>query len=289
MNVFFLCDSFYPSFLADLILGTLGAFLGIVGAYYLYFISLKQSKEDRLKYVVSLIENIVPSLTNQAGYCNEHSEIIINKPYDENLLKLEANRDTKRLADKVDQEGVFHAYLWKYKRSDKIYKEFKIIYGYIDYIDYIIDELVRTNEKILNSTWERKKQYSMSFKKLVEIVQEISLTGDLITQQPDFVTYSSKLLQDFSEGKKDGENLVESYELVVVPLKRYIVKNAKTHQKITQLLFVIEDLSNQYLGIELSAKHNSNDYKFYGKELLTKAIELNEITKQLQNDYSTSS
>jgi len=122
----FICDTFYPSFGADLLIGTLGAFLGIVGAYFLYLLSLKQLRKDRLKYVASLIESIVPSALRQSKFCSEHAEAIVQKPFENIFLKLEANRNSKRLADKVDQEGVYHVISRSIKEIEKHIRSFKI-------------------------------------------------------------------------------------------------------------------------------------------------------------------
>ena len=152
-----LCDPFYPSFGADLLIAFLGAVLGLGAAYLIYILSITQVRRDRLKYIVSLIEQIVPSVERQAGYCENYAKLLTQHPFTGDHLTLEANRDPKRLADKVDQEGVFHAYLWKYLRTKETYKEFQQIYGYIDYIDFLVDDLIKTNERILMFIWERKK------------------------------------------------------------------------------------------------------------------------------------
>jgi hypothetical protein len=281
----FLPEGFYPSFGADVLIAFLGAFLGIIGAYLLYLLSLKQVRRDRLKYVASLIESIVPSVIRQSQYCNEHAERIIHEPFENIYLKLEANRDPKRLADKVDQEGVYHAYLWKYKRKEKTYKDFRNLYGYIDYLDYLVDDLIRTNEKVLNATWERKKQYAISFKMAKETIQSLSLIRELNETQKEFVTFSSDRLKQVFDKYPEGENLVESFNVVVVPIRTYIVEKAKQHPKITELLFLLDDLFNQYTGIELSAKHNAVDYRWYSEQLKEKADELREKSKQLREDF----
>ena len=149
----FLCDSLYPSFFADFLIALIGAILGIGGAYLIYRISIRQVRIDRLRYVVSLIESFIASGKRQAAYCKEHSDAILASPFANMELRLEANRDTKRLADKTDQEGVYHAYLWKYRRKNKSYDEFKNLYGYIDYLDYLIDDLIKTNERIMEFLW----------------------------------------------------------------------------------------------------------------------------------------
>ena len=283
----FFCDSFYPSFTADVLIAFLGAFLGLVAAYYIYQLSIRQIRKDRLKYLVALIEKIAPSAIRQAQFCREHAELITNEPFSNQNLKLEANRDPKRLADKVDQEGVYHAYLWKYKRNNESYKAFQTLYGYIDYIDYLVNDLIRTNEKILTFTWERKKQYQLIFKKAKEAIQSLSLIPDLVTTQPELVTYAGKLLEEFANKYSEGENITGSYKIVVEPLHNYIVKTAKQHPAITELLFLIQDLFNEYHGIELAVKHNADDYRYYSTSLAEATNNLMTSSQQLRDDFSS--
>lgn len=281
------CETFYPSFIADLIIGTLSASFGILGAYIIYLISLSRVRKDRLKYVVSLIESLVPSIKRQSDYCNAHAEEIVLNPFENIYLKLEANRDTKRLADKVDQEGVYHAYLAKYKRNNKTYQEFQTLYAHIDFLDSLVDDLLRTNEKILNFTWERKKHYAISFKRVEESIQSISVNQEFLKSHLEFIHYSNGLFEEFSAIPPSGENLVSSYNIVVKPLKSFITDKVQQHSKITELLFILFELTNAYEGIELSAKHNAIDYKDYSKQFKEKAFELDHLSKQLKLDFST--
>lgn len=282
-------NSFYPSFIADLLVGTLSAFLGIVGAYLIYLVSVRQIRKDRLKYIVSLIESIVPSALRQAEFCKEYAESIIKQPFGNLLLKLEANRDSKRLADKVEQEGVYHAYLWKYKRNEKTYTEFQNLYAFIDYLDSVLDDMTKTNEKILNAIWRRKKEYKIAFKKVSEMVLRLSLIEELKENQPELIEYSTKLLQEFNNLKIEGENLIPSFEIVIEPLRDYITLNGRLHPKITELLFLLDDLYNVYSGIKISVLHNVTDYEWYAEELKATANKLDKSSKQLQKDFSTKS
>ena len=280
-----LCDTFYPSFGADLIIALIGAVLGLGGAYFIYLFSIWQVRNDRLKYVVSLIKKIAPSAIRQGVYCKEHAERIISNPFSNENLKLEANRDPKRLADKVDQEGVYHAFLWKYKRTQETYKLFQELYGLIDYIDYLVDDLIDTNERILNSRWGRKKNYQLTFKKARDTIQSFTLIQELTETQPDLVKYAVSLLEQFTRSQPTGENIAESYKIVVEPLQSYITIKASRHTKVTELMFLLQDLSNEYHGIELSSKHNAEDYKYYADKLETTANKLIDCSKNLRIDF----
>jgi hypothetical protein len=278
-----ICSTFYPSLYADLLIGSLGAFLGIVGAYYLYRLSLKQVRKDRLTYITSLIENVIRSSRNQSDNCKTHREKILQEPLAIHYLQLLANSDTKRLADKVDQEGVYHAYLWKYGRPESSYKRFKELYGVIDYIDYLIDDLLKTNERILHNTWERKKEYQQRFKNITETIQAMLLIEQINNEQPELCQLCRKQLQRL--GNAEGENLILSYEIVVRPIRDYITSKAKQHPKVTELLFLIDDANNQYYGLTLSAKHNAEDYLMYEEKLSLASDKLENLSKTLRNEF----
>ena len=284
-STFFL-DAFYPSFGADLIIAFLGALMGLAFAYWIYWLSVRQIRRDRLRYVANLIGKIIPSVLMQSGYCKEYAALITANPWSNSNLKLEANSDPKRLADKVDQEGVYHSLLSKYGRSEATYKAFGELYGYIDYIDHLFDDLIATNQRILSATWERKKQYQLTFKKAKETIQSFSLTADLIATQPVLVKHAASLLAAFSNNPASGENITQSFKNVVSPMMDYIIANAQSHPKITELGFLLLSLSDDYFGIELAAKHNAGDYSDIAIQLENAVNGLSTSSKELRGEFS---
>jgi hypothetical protein len=189
------------------------------------------------------------------------------------------------MADKVDQEGVYHAYLWKYKRNVESYKSFKDLYGIIDFLDFLLDDLLIVNEKILNNTWERKKHYQLTFTRAKEAMQAMFLIEELEQTQPQLLALFKSQLESFAATNADGENLLPSYEIVVLPVREYIVTKAKRHDKITELMFLLDDLDFQYYGIKLSADHNARDYQYYAENLSQKADQLIQISSKLREDF----
>src|SRR5687767_7064554 len=99
----------------ELLINILGAFIGFALAYLLYRWQVKRSQEDKLVYVLSLINNTIKHITTQAGYCRELAESIRSAPINLHGLTTEANYEVNRLANKLDQESFYHAYLSKYK------------------------------------------------------------------------------------------------------------------------------------------------------------------------------
>ncbi len=283
MTTILQCDPFYPSFFADFLNSVICAVIGVLGAYLIYFLSIRRIRIDRLKYVVSLLESFIFSAKKQAEFCEDHSKKLLSKPFANWQLKLEANRDIKRLADKMDQEGVYHAYLWKFNRHQSSYEDFKNLYGYIDYLDYLMDDLITTNVRTIDFMWQRKKKYEISFKKLKELIQALSLDEEINLEHVEFVKYSIQILKAFLEKETENENLVDSFTSVVEPLRKFIVEKVKNHPKVTEIYLQLDDLAVQYYSIELQAKHNAADYKDFSKSLKEKAAELDNASKKLRD------
>jgi hypothetical protein len=273
------------SFLYDSLIELVGAAMGLIGAYLIYRLTITQMRRDRLKYVALLVEKIIPSVIDQAQYCSQHAARLKEFPFKDNLLSLEPNRDTKRLADKVDQEGVYHAYLWKYGRTDEAYKSFHELYRHIDYIDALIDDLIQTNERILTSTWNRKKEYALIFTKSKELIQTFSVTPGFEKENSEFLTVAGAALEEFSNKHQESENVEASFNVVIKPVQDYIIQKAKIHPKITELMLLTQDARNKFHGIELSAKHNAEEYSGYASKLESAANNLKQASTSIRLDF----
>jgi hypothetical protein len=273
------------SFWIDLFISAFGAFLGIIGAYLIYFVSINHIRRDRLKYIAALLDSVISSVKKQAEHCIQHAKFVTSDPLKLPLLKIEANRDIKRLADKVDQEGVYHAFLNKYSRNQDRYKEFQRIYGYIDYVDYTLDDLLNFNEKTLLSIWERKKEYSTAFREAKERVEAIIINGETKAQYLEYVQFLSKTLENFFNHNHEGENIIYTYQSLVTPVRDYLIKNGPMTASNTELMFILNRAVNHYTGIEMAAKHAAKEYNDYGKQLTQAAESLEKSTRQLRVDF----
>lgn len=140
----------------------------------------------------------------QAENCKKTSEAILKNSHASHLAKLQADNDIKRLAQRTDQEGVYHAYIWKYGRKEKTYRDFKGVYSHIDYLDYVLNDFFKANDRISEYLWQRKKDYQVSFKRLTILIQTLSLDEDPQRDIPDFVEFSVKVLKDFLDKSYRG-------------------------------------------------------------------------------------
>jgi len=279
------CSAFYPSFTADFINAWVCAVVSVAGAYFIYWLSIKRIRQDRLKYVTVLLKSFIASTKSQSTYCSDHAIAVKQNPFANFHLKFDANKDIKRLSDKMDQEGVYHAFLWKYKRSPKTYGTFKDLYAYIDFLDSLMDDLIKTNQRSMEYIWQRKKEYQIAFNKLKAHIQRLTLDGHANQNNPNLVKFAETTLQHFLNKENDGENVVVSYTEVVDPLRKYIAQNESPSPLVTDIFLVSDELTAIYQGISLQAKHNADDYDNYAKELNEKAGQLDIASKQLQEDF----
>lgn len=273
------------SYWLDLLISIFGAFLGIVGAYWIYHFSIVQTRNDRLKYFVSLIESVITHAINQAEYCIDYSAKIKDSPFEGLLLKIEANRDFDRLSDKVNQEDIYHAFLAKYKRHKATYNNFRKIYSSIDFIDYSVNEILNFHEKTLNGIWERKKEFQLVFSELNEKIQYLTMSDKVRENYPAYVMFLGETLDKFS-GQPTGENLVESFEKIVAPVRTYIMKNGPIFEQNTELMFLLNRAKTIFEGIQLAAIHASKDYSIFGTKLKSVTENLKKETEQLKRDFS---
>lgn len=283
---FVLLDCTLSPFWSDLLISSLGAFIGIGGAYLLYWQSIRKSRCDILTYVVSLLEGIIPSAETQADYCNKQATEIKKQPLEMPLLTLVANPDIKRLAEKVNQQDLYHAFVARYGRTKSTYEWFDKIYALIDYLQATIDDMLTFNEKTVNAIWERKKMYGSSFTRSKEKIESLLIDPEYKESAPANFEILSNSLQAFFDNNLPGENLVHSYTSLIKPVRDHLINHGQLNPGNTELLFMLNDAENNYKGIEMAGNSAAEDYKEYGENISKAATRLKEETKRLAEDFN---
>jgi hypothetical protein len=132
------------SFWIDLAKTVIGTSLGFLGAFYLTNRTNKKQKEkdrtnkisrykERLHYLAELIESVIKILNDQIDNYEELGNSINKEPLEYHLLKIKASSDLQRLQN-MDTEEVFHAYHLIIPDSPDKEKNYKNIYGSIDFL-----------------------------------------------------------------------------------------------------------------------------------------------------------
>ena len=151
-------DSFWISLLVTFI----GTLLGFLGAFYLskwterkQINKEKQQKissyKDRLHYLSQLIETSLKILNDQLDNFEDLAKDLIQDPIEQHLLKIVASNDLLRLQN-MDTEEVFHAYHLIMPENDDKIKDYKNIYGSIDFLYLRLKQALDSTDKNVNFT-----------------------------------------------------------------------------------------------------------------------------------------
>jgi hypothetical protein len=151
-------DSVWISLLVTFI----GTLLGFLGAFYLskwterkQINKEKQQKissyKDRLHYLSQLIETSLKILNDQLDNFEDLAKDLIQDPIEQHLLKIVASNDLLRLQN-MDTEEVFHAYHLIMPENDDKIKDYKNIYGSIDFLYLRLKQALDSTDKNVNFT-----------------------------------------------------------------------------------------------------------------------------------------
>jgi hypothetical protein len=273
-------------FVTSLIISILGAFIGFIGAYLIYGLSLKKQRTDTLKYFTALLESTISLAKAQSENITKLSQKLAHDPTNISLLPVPASYDIKRLADKMDQQAVYHAYLKKYERTKSSYKLFKEIYSYVDFIDMTIDEAKRFVEKEYDSIFRRKIDYAQLFTTAKENMELITINQEIIQAHPQFVNGLVAIHNNYHENLPEGENLPLTFMNFIQPLKVYMIQHAPVIEANTTLMLSLKRAADSYLGVQQSGVSFSEQLKDFDGTLMDKATKLNETILELKKNFS---
>jgi hypothetical protein len=148
------------SVLTSLFVTFSGTLLGFYGAFFISRQSEKKQKikemqnknelyKGRLKYMTYLIDSCLDILNRQFDKIEELAKKVEEKPTEQHLLELFASNDLQRL-QKMDSQEIFNAYYSIIPETDDKIKDYKNIYGSIDYLylemNQTIESIIRRND-----------------------------------------------------------------------------------------------------------------------------------------------
>ena len=148
------------SFWIDLLKTIIGTLLGFIGAFYLTKRTGKRQIErdriakiqryrERLSYLVQLIESSIKIINDQLNNFENLAKEVRQEPIEQHLLKLKASTDLHRLQN-MDTEEVFHAYHSIVPENPDKNKDYKNIYGCIDFLYLRHKQAIESVDKQVN-------------------------------------------------------------------------------------------------------------------------------------------
>lgn len=268
----------------DIFISALGAFVGILGAYWIYYIQIRNQHKDKLIYCVTLLDSVLPFIQALSVHCAELADEISAKPTHAHLLKIQANSDLKRLSEKFDQESFLHSFLWKYGRKNQTYKSFKKIYSSIDFLDHSVDQLKDYLQKEYESITKKKRSYAEYLEEGIEKIALLTVNHSL-QDEKILMQFLNEMLINYYGNREDLENLDYPLNSFLLPIQDYLAKNFQTNPETNNALVTIKRAINAYTSFEMQAKALSEDIKSYGVSLRRLMNSLQVDTQQIRNDF----
>jgi hypothetical protein len=271
----------------DLLINAIGAFIGILGALGLYFAQIRRQQRDKLKYVATLLESVIPFAKEQSEFCKTLSDSLQSEPSKFHLLKIQANSDLKRLADKLDQESFFHAYLAKYKRSENTYQSFRTIYSRVDFVDQVIDQLKDYLEKEYISITDKKKSYASYLEDSVEKVALMTVNPKFQQEKP-LLDFLNKILVSYHTNRIDDEDLDYPMDSFIIPTRDFLATNYSTTPECNEIIVLLKRAINKHYSFILQAKTLGQELKEFEQHLKQQSELLSQDTKTIREDFQNS-
>ena len=275
------------SWVQDISIELFGVAASLATAFLVIWYQVTRARKDRLIYVASLITSISKYVRAQARNCGLLADELKISPAKFTLMKYQASDDLNRLTDKVDQEGFYHAYLWKYGRWEGTYKQFKDIYHYLDFMKATIDQLISFVERENQGINERKKEYKKAFDATIVTLRNTTLSTSFKQAQPTTVIDLNNIFKKYTINHTDPANIPSSYEHLIVPLMSYIeTYRFPPNPEITALLETVLCTDDIHKGIGFAAASFSNSMLEYQKALDEAAGNFDKATSALKRNFA---
>ncbi|WP_188501740.1 hypothetical protein [Pontibacter amylolyticus] len=223
MEIIFQSGEFYGeenSWIGDLFITSIGAFLGFCGALILFRYQLsvekekngkaeKDSIERKLHYFTSLIHKITGASKEQAdhlrAFCNSFSE----DPFELPRPALVSSLDIKRFSEGLSHEEYYYAYISKFGLTKSIVYGYRRLYSYIDFLNMALPQLDEVYKQSVIYHNELKSEYT-------DLVNEsVHMARELVKQLVNDEEYKS--LTEFLEERlhRNNENAASSSSLLL--------------------------------------------------------------------------
>lgn len=273
------------SIVEDLFVNAFGAFLGFLLALALYYWQVGKQQKDKLKYVQTLIDSCIPYARAQAKNCETLASLLIEEPTKLHLLPFQANYDLKRLADKLDQEAFYHAFLAQYKRTAKTYQAFSNIYSHVDFIDHLIDQLKDFLEKENLSIVEKKKDYVAQFNDAEEkaVLLTVNPTYQNNRQLIDFLNHH---IVSYHNTPHDDTDLAYPYTTFIEPVLRFLATNFPTNSDCNAIVVPLKRAVVKYHAVIRQSQELAQELKSYQEQLKDHACKLEVLTQRMREDFA---
>lgn len=169
---------------------TIGSFVGVGTAIFLYVRNNKQTKQaeevknnkiqlERLEFFSTLINSVIATSTDEVTNLRKFVNEINANPFEIPLRKYQASFDLRRIVESNKIQDYLYAYIHKYPNKINAIENFKKLIDSCDYIFIQLKELVKQNEKAKQFETERKLKLINCFLECRNKILDLSTLHDV--------------------------------------------------------------------------------------------------------------
>jgi len=263
-DIVFQSGDFYndSSFWEDLFISAAGAFLGIWGAWGIYWLQRRNDRKDTLIYTTELIRNVIDKMSKQYQHLLDYSTINAGNMTGIPLLKYEGSQSLARLVERIDQQKFYHAFLREIGRTLQSRKDFNNIYHQLDFLYNVLNQVQDYLPKELQSLADKKKEFVANVGSAEEMMVRI-LGGSADQLLKDFI---NKKLDVWSEAKKERK-LINDLELAMRefgdPVAKHFIGQYRNNASCQEVAFIFRRAGGIFDIIKQQSDGISETFKAY--------------------------
>lgn len=293
LDIIFQSGDFYNqdnSWFFDLLNTTIGTVIGSAVTVFTLYLTIRYDKnkeakkqtqfqKEKIKYLRSLVDNIMEQLKTQIGYYKDYAEVIEKNPINLPLLKLVPLNDLERVVHRINQEDYYHAYLCEFGDKQDIINEFRSIVSYFDYFEGKLMMDKSSLQKSREFDHERKMKLKSIIEKVSGDIVAVIINSEVKQREYQFWNFLYESKKEFDSKKTAESDLNFWHENLIEVIKHRLPEFAESIFPAQELIFQTRDATILYNDIQtlnrLVAKDFNKDH--------SKMIEYYEKLKPLTN------
>ena len=241
---------YYPdgggAFWENLLVATIGAFIGFGGALLIFWISIKKNRNEektkkevyllnRVDFLVLLIEGVIKSSKVQiANYVKQGNQIIEN-PYEISMLTVPASNQIKRLQN-IDSQDLYQGLRYLFENGESTTDIYNQFFYQVDFLEKSLEQLFLANINNIKSIADDQETMRLAVGRLYSdfprYFKDQKLKRFLLTQLEVFNKY-------IDTGKLDIRDFHEKF---LIPLFNQVkMTETEDYENLTNLLAAIRN------------------------------------------------
>ncbi|NDK57379.1 hypothetical protein [Pontibacter fetidus] len=292
------------SWLKDLLVSSIGALLGFVGAFLIFKYQLKIDREKaekseaaaierKLHYFAALTHKIISSSKEQAEHLNRFCDSFNKDPFFMPRPALVSTLDIKRFSESLNHEEYYHAYITKFGLKNETVYEFRRFYAYIDFLNMglpQLDELFK--QSVLNHN-DLKREYTGLLNESAHIARDlvrIKANSGIKPNSSDeegkqLIQFLQERLDNYNQNAANNANLLTAQEEWVDEVSVFLKDKHKDDETLQDLIKKLDRTSNVFLDKERANEVVINSFRKEEAKILEASVKLSEASNKLIAQY----